>query len=171
MNSPTKQPTEKKRVSLPVVGAKKTLLEHAELGNDVSETRSPIAWVGLGVMAHFVFMIPLALVGTVPFRSYTQGLRPMNGQVVVGIAIMGVVVLAIASSMSGYLIGRFGRSNAGVREGTLSGFVAGCILWVLSWWGVHNKAGIFAGFTIVILTSLCAWLGARKGKRSRRFEI
>ena len=166
MNDESRHSLLKKRVSLPVLSSKSTLLDQTELGVEQSESRSSLAWVGLGVMANFVVLIPLALFGTLPFREFTQGVRPMSGRVLVLIAFMGACVIVIASFSSGYLIGRMSRVTK-VRDGVWAGLIAGLILWVVSISSNRDIATILAGASLLLISTLCTSLGTYRGKRAR----
>src|SRR5262245_60857010 len=122
-------PPAKKRVSLPVLGEKKpTLLEKAELGDESAGERSPVAWIGLGTMATFVALVPLAMLAMLGAHAIANAKGVSSGVATAGLVAVAIVTLALSSWAGGYLVGRFG-GKAGVREGALSGAVVGLILW------------------------------------------
>lgn len=152
-------PGEKKRVSLPVVGegAKKTLLDQAELGDDAggAEGRGPWSWVLLGAMAIFVVLVPLAMVTMAVLRR----VAPQDDAVAIGpLVVASVFAVGIASFAGGWLVGRFGpRMTA--RFGAAAGALAGVVLWALS------KTWI--GVVVLAVTTPLAALGAHLGRRQR----
>jgi hypothetical protein len=151
------RPPEKKRVSLPVVGdgAKKTLLEQAELGDDAEGSRGSWSWVLLGAMAIFVVLVPLAMLVMAALRRAFEG---RESPPVAPLVIASVAAIALSSFAGGWLVGRFGpRMTA--RLGAATGALSGIVLWGLS------KTWI--GGIVLVVTTPFAALGAHLGRRQR----
>lgn len=152
----------KKRVSLPVVGQQGrstslTGLDDVDTGEGVPTARAPGAWILLGALATFAFVMPLALIVSAVLGSvYRSGGAPQSP---IPIAIGAVLSLAIGAFGGGYIVGRFG-GRAGTREGALAGALAGAVFWAMS--------RMLAGIAILVVTWPAAYLGARIGKRSRK---
>jgi len=150
--------SDKKRVSLPVVGQPRRAVDDADLGEGVPQARAPAAWILLGALAVFATLIPLmylavALVGAI-YRA------PIGApKTVVAAGIAAALVVAVASASGGWVVGRFG-GRAGPREGALAGALAGLVLWAMT--------RIPIGIVLVALTTPLAWLGARFGRRTRK---
>lgn len=152
----------KKRVSLPVVGdgaGGKTLLQQAQLGDDLATERSDTAWIGLGVLAIFVVLIPLAMLAMAALK-WIYGASPLDGAGAVGaLVVISILTVAISSTLGAFIVGRFGPRIGGAH-GAILGALAGALMWGISraWLGV----------VILVVTVPAAALGARLGRRARR---
>jgi len=141
-----------KKRRLPVLKTQDDELEGAE-------ARPPWQWVGFGALAIFVVWVPLA---------YVTGVVATRFEVVAGSRIASLVVaasgLAVAALAGGFLVGRWGGKDVGVREATLAGFAASLIASVLS----LGAPGAWAGALVTLLVAVpFAWLGGRVGLRRR----
>ena len=150
--------TEKKRVSLPVVGQPRRAVDDADLGDGVPQARAPAAWILLGALSVLATMMPLmylavALVGAI----YRAPAGAPHTVVAAGLA--SAVVVAASAWTGGWIVGRFG-GRAGPREGALSGALAGLALWAMTRMPI--------GVVLVMLAAPLAWLGARFGRRTRK---
>jgi tRNA-(ms[2]io[6]A)-hydroxylase len=150
--------TDKRRVSLPVVGQPRRAVDDADLGENLPKTRAPAAWILLGALAVLATLMPLgyAAVGLVEAIYHAPFGSPPTRRAVVTAA---VLVVALSSWAGGWIVGRFG-GRAGAREGALAGALAGLAFWAMTRMPV--------GFVLVMLTTPLAWLGARFGRRTRK---
>lgn len=155
--------TEKRRVSLPVVGQAgqpRRAVDDAELGlhDELPKARAPGAWILLGALSILATMMPLmylavALVGA---ASRARGAATPSVAWAGGAA---AVVVAFSAWTGGWVVGRFG-GHAGPREGALAGALAGVALWAMTRMPI--------GVVLVVLTIPLAWAGARFGRRTRK---
>ena len=151
----------KKRFALTV------LQQHDVSGADSLETpRSPWSWVGLGTMATLTAMVPLAMLAVVPINAaYKRPDGTLSEKGLTAMVLASVTTIAVASSLGGYLIGRFG-GKSGAREGAASGLASGVVMWLLAL-GAGGR-GALAGLAILLVTVPSAFRGARIGVRSRK---
>lgn len=167
------EPKKPRKVSLPVTGAGKpmTFLEKAEIGDDaVSGDRPPAAWIGLGAMATFAFMVPLAM-GAMSllksFYAHAPGGRPNP----VPLYVLSFLVPAVSAAAGGFLVGRFGP-KMGAKGGLFSGLIAGIGMFAIAASGeVREGRGwlsALSALVIVIVTTPAGWLGGRLGKMGRK---
>lgn len=150
--------SDKKRVSLPVVGQPRRAVDDADLGDQVPEARAPAAWILLGALAVLATLMPLgyAAVGLV---EAIYGAPFGSAKTMRAVVVASILVVAIAAWTGGWIVGRFG-GRAGPREGALAGALAGAVFWAMTRMPI--------GFVLVVLTTPLAWLGARFGRRTRK---
>lgn len=140
-----------KKLRLPVL---KTQFEVED-----AEPRPPWQWVGFGALAIFVVWVPLAyLTGIVAARFESLAASRLA---TLGVAASGLAVAALAG---GFLVGRWGGKDVGVREAALAGFAAALIATALS----LGAPGAWAGAVVTVVVAVpSAALGGRVGLRRR----
>lgn len=144
-----------KKRRLPVLKTQDDELEGAE-------ARPPWQWVGFGALAIFVVWVPLA---------YVTGILASRVEAVASSRVGSVLVassgLAVAALAGGFLVGRWGGKDVGVREAALAGLAAALIASVSS----LGTPGAWAGALIIPLIAVpFAWLGGRVGLRRRMWS-
>ncbi|MBX7197062.1 MAG: hypothetical protein K1X94_33745 [Sandaracinaceae bacterium] len=148
--------SEKKRVSLPVVGQPRAVAG-VDVGEGVPTARAPLAWVFLGALAVLAIMLPLMYLGVALVGAIYRA--PVGGPKTVAAAgVVAALVVACSAFGGGYLVGRFG-GRAGPREGAAAGLLAGLALWAMTRMPI--------GVILIVLTTPLAWVGARLGRRTR----
>jgi hypothetical protein len=145
-----------KKRRLPVLKTQDDELEDAEV-------RPPWQWVGFGALAIFVVWLPLA---------YVTGIIATRVEVVASSRIGGVLVLssglALSSVAGGFLVGRWGGKDVGVREAAMAGFAAALIASVIS---LAAPGGWAGALVIMVVAPPFAWLGGRVGLRRRLWSV
>lgn len=148
------------------------LLQPAQ-GDADEPPRSPWQWVGFGAAAIFVTWVPLSiLVGAAAARvlSGAPGASDGSGLARAALVTSGAyaVELAAGALAGGYLVGRWGPSGVGVREGALAGLAAAAALAVvaLAMFGAAVSATLGLLFIALLAPPMAAW-GARLGLRRR----
>lgn len=131
----------------------------AQVDEDDAEPRPPWQWVGFGTLGIFVVWVPLA---------YATGLVSGRIEVLAASRVAGLFVassgLAVAALAGGFLVGRWGGKDVGVREAALAGFAASLIATGLS----LGAPGAWAGAVVTVVVAVpFAALGGRLGLRRR----
>jgi hypothetical protein len=135
-------------------------------------------WVGIGVVAIFLVLLPLTAAGNLllakMLRAADVGATPAVVPLRFAIAIPAVNLLCVAISMlaGGYLVGRFG-GRARTKEATLSGSAAALIAWLMALTAPGEPGGgalVWALRLVVLLGvgSSVAFVGGLWGVRGRR---
>jgi hypothetical protein len=151
MKDNNRERSDRKRVSLPVVGQPKRAIDDVQ-DPGAPTARAPAAWILLGALATFAIFLPLAYVAV-------GLLGAIHVTSVAPTAIITSLCVALAALGGGYIVGRFG-GHAGPREGALSGALVGLVLWAMT--------RMLLGVVIVAITAPLAYAGARIGRRSRK---
>jgi hypothetical protein len=130
-----------------------------QVEEDDAEARPPWQWVGFGALAIFVVWVPLAYAtGVVAARFEALAASRLA---TLAVAASG---LAIAALAGGFLVGRWGGKDVGVREAALAGFAAALIATALS----LGAPGAWAGAVVTVVVAVpSAALGGRVGLRRR----
>ncbi|HEY4013494.1 MAG TPA: hypothetical protein VGM06_09165 [Polyangiaceae bacterium] len=134
--------------------------------------RSPWQWVGFGAAAIFTVWVPLSILAVAASSRLVAAATDPAGQrkaVVLALCVYALD-LALGAFAGGYLVGRWGPSGVGVREGAKAGLGATIALAVLAWamLGATPNDSVLAGLVVVAVVAPCmaAW-GARAGLRRR----
>jgi hypothetical protein len=145
---------------------------------DGEPARPPWQWVGFGVVATFAAWLPLAaVVQSWASRSMQQRFGNASPQELgkminalptterwtlhISMIALPMGALLIASAAGGYVVGRYG-GEAGVREAVMGGAAAGLIAALIAF----SAAG-FTGTIVIPVAALGAYLGGKRGYRSR----
>ena len=121
--------------------------------------RPPWQWVGFGSVGIFVVWVPLSW-GVTALVSRLGGLD----EAPVARALLFGGSLAVAALSGGYLVGRWGTREVGVREAALAGFAAALIATMLAW----GAAGLSPGALVTVVFGVPpAALGGRLGMKRR----
>jgi hypothetical protein len=138
---------------LPVVGSSGD-------GVDDAPSRAPWQWVAFGALAIFATWLPLAFVATwVAARLHGSGWSPA-----VSVAVLALG-LALAAMAGGFLVGRWGSADVGVREAALSGLATAAVASALAFGAPGATWG--AVMTVLLAVPFAA-LGSTLGLRRRR---
>jgi hypothetical protein len=148
------------------------------------EPRPPWHWVGFGVAATFGASVPLqyvaesitqrilrAFIGEPESAAATeQALAALSSteRVKVWIAVIGIraLPLLLGALFGGWIVGRWGGDNAGVREGAIAGAATAIIVSVLAFASLGAGAWWTPLVLLATMTPL-AWWGARIGLKKR----
>jgi hypothetical protein len=150
----------------------------AESGEDDGAPRPPWHWIGFGTVAVFVVWVPLSYVAELVRARATRAWigdpeTPEAAAAVIAAlgpgdrAKLGLVVfvvhgLALAASAfaGGWLVGRYAKESAGVREAALAGFMAALVATVLAWSGLS-----WVPLVTMAVAAAAGAVGGRVGKR------
>ena len=148
------------------------------------EPRPPWQWVGFGVAATFAMCVPLQYLAESITQRILRGFvgdpdsaeataralaeLPSGDRAKVWIAVIGIraLPLVVSTFFGGYLVGRWGGDNAGVREATLSGVATAIIVSVLAFAVLGLQAWWTPLVLIALMTPMAAW-GGSAGLRKR----
>jgi hypothetical protein len=138
---------------LPVIGSSGD-------GVDDAPSRAPWQWVAFGALAIFVTWLPLAFLATWgAARLHGSGASPAASVVILAVG------LALAALAGGFLVGRWGSADVGVREAALSGLATAAVASALAF----GAPGAAWGTVMTVLLAVpFAALGGRIGLRRRR---
>jgi hypothetical protein len=120
--------------------------------------RPPWQWVGFGTLAVFVVWLPLSWLATVAVTRI-EGLEqaPVTRGLVFGAG------LALAAMAGGFLVGRWGTTEVGVREAALAGLSAALVATVLAWGTAGFSLGALATVVFAVPpAALGGWLGLKR---------
>jgi hypothetical protein len=124
-------------------------------------------WVGFGTLAIFAVWVPLSVIaGAVAASVLTRA----HGEVALARAALlsssvYAVELAAGAVAGGYLVGKWGPPNVGVRQAALAGLAAAGALAVTTWASSGPTPGLLL---VAFMAPLMAGLGGRLGLRGRR---
>ena len=169
-----------------VVDPKKRLpvLKNTPEEEQGEEPRPPWQWVGFGVAATFAMCVPLQYLAESITQRILRGFvgdpdsaeataralaeLPSGDRAKVWIAVIGIraLPLVVSTFFGGYLVGRWGGDNAGVREATLSGVATAIIVSVLAFAVLGLQAWWTPLVLLALMTPMAAW-GGRVGLRKR----
>jgi len=147
---------------------------------ETPEPRPAWHWIGFGCVLIFAAWLPLAALlqklsplwlsplvsGATDEREVAARVRALHGGALVWYfvlaALPNAIVLALAAFGGGFVVGRYGKPHAGVREAAFAGALTGLIACALA----AAAAGI--SWALVVVVALAAGfsaLGGRFGKR------
>lgn len=127
-------------------------------------------WVGFGALAIFAVWVPLSVIAGAVAASV---LARAHGEVALARAALlassvYAVELAAGALAGGYLVGKWGPPNVGMRHAMLAGLTAAAALAATTW----VSSGPTPGLLLVgLMAPLMAGVGARLGLRGRRLEV
>lgn len=143
--------------------------------------RPPWHWVGFGTVVIFGALLPLVVVAQkVQAKLLADRFgsvdSPEQAQIIVQSLSRGeymryvasamgpsLVAVALAGMAGGYVVGRWGGDNAGIREAAIAGVTSTLVITALSW-GRVPLAGVL--IVLLLLVAMAA-LGAKVGLRKR----
>ena len=150
-------------------------------GEDDAAPRPPWHWIGFGTVAVFVVWVPLSylaeLVRTRATRAWLGDPASPEAAAAVIAALapgerakLGLIVffvhgvaLATSAFVGGWLVGRYARESAGVREAALAGFTAALVATVLAWSGLS-----WVPLVTMAVAAAAGAAGGRAGQRRAR---
>jgi peptidoglycan/LPS O-acetylase OafA/YrhL len=135
-------------------------------GSPDEPPRPPWQWVGLGAGAIFAVWLPLSvLVGALAGRLLAHAVdEEAQRRAAIALSVGYAFELAGGALAGGYLVGRWGPRNVGVREAMLSGLLAagvGALAVMLS------PGPSFGAPLLAVIAPAAAGLGAKLGLRGR----
>jgi hypothetical protein len=135
-------------------------------GEAEEPVRSAWQWVGFGALAIFTAWVPLlaiavALASQTLARASDPAALGRAALLANGLYLAGLSLGALAG---GYLVGRWGPADVGVRQGAAAGASAAVLLGLGSWLSSGPSLGLLV---VAILTPAVAALGGRLGLRGR----
>lgn len=147
-----------------------------------ADPRPPWHWVGFGSVATFAVWVPLlwlaealvaklsARLGDVHDASETataMNALPADEALRFRLLVIGILLLPwiAGAAFGGYIVGRWGGDNAGVREAAIGGFAAAFIATLLASFAMQ---GVSAMFVIPLaLSAVMAGWGGNYGLKKR----
>ncbi|MGH7270543.1 MAG: hypothetical protein ACREJ3_08945 [Polyangiaceae bacterium] len=128
-------------------------------------------WVGFGAVAIFTAWLPASVVAGIFAAHVAKGAAGADHvhrlQAGVVIAVAYAAALAVGAALGGYVVGRWGSAQAGIREAALAGLAAAVVASVASW----SSFGMRAGPLLVVVVAVpAAALGGKLGLRRRARE-
>jgi hypothetical protein len=151
------------------------------------EPRPPWHWVGFGVAATFASCVPLSyaaeaatqrlLAGYVGAAStaheVADAMAALSSADRTKVWIISVGLraapLVVSSLFGGYVVGRWGGDNAGMREATIAGAATALFVCVLAFAAVGFAAWWTPALVLVLTTPAAAWgggIGLRRRKKA-----
>jgi hypothetical protein len=141
------------------------VLQTADGGSD-EPPRPAWQWVGFGALAIVAVWVPLSsLVGAVAARLFAHTIDPSalrRAALLTSSAYM--VALAVGALAGGYLVGKWGPPNVGMRQAALAGLTASAALTAVTWASYGATIGLLL---LAVFAPPMAALGARLGVRGR----
>lgn len=126
--------------------------------DETPEPRPGWQWIGFGVVVIFIAWLPLTIVAQKAVDALVaRGAGPL------AIVLPHAVALALAATVGGWVIGRFG--SVGWREGALAGAAVGVASVALA---LASSDGSWALVVVVGLAAAFAALGGALGRRAAR---
>ncbi len=123
-------------------------------------------WVAFGALAIVAVWVPLsALVGAIAARQFTGPADSSASRLAVWIISAAYLVeLALGAFAGGYLVGKWGPPNVGVRQAALAGATSATALAVFTWVSFGATFGLLLLF---LIAPPAAALGGRIGTKNR----
>jgi MFS family permease len=146
------------------------------------EPRPPWHWVGFGACAIFAAWLPLTMLANAIVTRIEASRIDTNGsqedfyaalaaipsgeriKLEVMIALVYALALAVGAVFGGYVVGRWGGENAGVREAAIAGVATTIVVCALAWASMGFSLGPL--LTFVVAVPMAAW-GGRAGLKGR----
>jgi hypothetical protein len=132
--------------------------------------RPPWQWVGFGAAAVVATWLPLSLLVGAAAARLLSGVSDGAALGRAALVISGAYALELGAGAlaGGYLVGRWGPSGVGVREGALAGLAAavGLAVLIVASSGAAKGAAASMLFVALVAPLAAAW-GARIGVRRR----
>jgi MFS family permease len=132
---------------------------------EADEQRRPWQWVGFGAAAVFVTWLPLTAVAWAIAQRWgaagqgEQGLAFAAAKMVATFA----VALAVGSLAGGFVVGRWGPPEVGVKEGALAGLAAALAAIAVASASFGFSPGyLLVGIVAVPFAAIGGWRGRRR---------
>jgi hypothetical protein len=139
------------------------LLQPSAGGDSDEPPRPAWQWVAFGALAIFAVWVPLsALAGTIAARilAHAHDADALTRAALLASAAYAFE-LSIGALAGGYLVGKWGPPNVGVRQAALAGLTAAVALAAATWVAFGPTPGLAL---IALIAPLMAALGARLGR-------
>lgn len=149
------------------------------------EPRPPWHWVGFGVAATFAACVPLQYAaeaaaqrllvrwtaGATTAEEIATAMASLSsterGKIWIIAVGLRALPLVISSAFGGWIVGRWGGDNAGVREATIAGAATALVVTGLAF-AAMGAGAWWTPALVLVLTTPAATLGGRAGLRARR---
>jgi peptidoglycan/LPS O-acetylase OafA/YrhL len=138
----------------------------ATTGDSDEPARPPWQWVGFGALAIFGIWVPLsACAAAIAARvlAHANDDKALRRAALVT-SVIYALELATGALGGGYLVGRWGPANVGLREAALAGLAAAVVLTAVTWASFGPTPGLLL---VGLMTPLMAAVGGRLGLRAR----
>lgn len=147
---------------------------------ETAQLRPGWQWVGFGSVIVFSVWLPLAAVvqklsplwlsrlvaGAEDEADVVARVRALRGGALAWYYVLAVgphvIALALASMAGGYVVGRWGKPEAGTRQAALAGTTTGLIASAMACASTGMSASLLV---VVVIASLFAALGGRLARR------
>jgi peptidoglycan/LPS O-acetylase OafA/YrhL len=133
---------------------------------DDGEARRPWQWVGFGAAAAFVTWLPLTALAWAVAQRWGAAGQGEEGLALAAAKLVATfaVALAIGSLAGGFVVGRWGPQQVGVREAAFAGLAAAIAAIAVA----GASFGFSPGYVLVVVVAVpFAAIGGWRGRRRR----